>query len=165
MREIIKSRMFLTAVAITAVFWTFGALVPRSLLFDLLNAMAVAIGTGVIVAYAPGVIKTLQSRPEDISTGHILVVGIVCAWVAAVVRSGWNWAWRYLGKPDALIDHLGVAYLLVVLIMGGIAHLAAKDAINGQIPRESWRRIGIYTALGLAVGALVFLLLEPPDGH
>lgn len=146
------------AVFTLVAFWAVAPFVPRKLLFDVLNAVVSAVGLGVIAAYLPGVWITLRTNLA--STGHFLVTGIALTWVASNGRTFWNWAWRYYGKPDYMIDHLMVAFFLVVLIMGGILHLAAKDVIEEKVPTRTWRKAGILLSLGFAIGFLFIVFLE-----
>jgi hypothetical protein len=134
-------------------------LLPKAYLFDTVNALTVAVGAGVLVAYAPGICRSLE---ESRWTGtHYLVLGIFLTWIATATRHLWNWVWRYLGKPPDMIEHPFVAFLVWVTFMGGILHLAARGAIDGRIPRENWIRLGIVVAIGIATGLLVIIFLEP----
>ncbi len=83
----LKNCMVWTALILGAVFWIVGPMLSRGLLFDMLNAMLIAVGTGVVIAYGPGVVKTLRLGGRQIDTGHVLVIGIVAAWTGTVIRT------------------------------------------------------------------------------
>jgi len=146
-------------MAIWAAFWPIAWVLPRHNLFDLVNALTVAVAIGVLVAYAPAVRRSLMRN--DLSGSHYLVLGIACTWAATSVRHVWNWAWRYMDKPDAMIDNPIVAFLIWVMFTGGALHLTARDAIDGHIPSRNWVWLGVVVAVALACAMLVALLLEP----
>lgn len=132
---------------------------PTAYMFDLVNALTVAVGVGVLAAYGPGVWRSYQQ--DEWGGGHYLVLGIAVTWIATTLRHMWNWAWRFAGKPDAMIDHPAVAFLVFLAMLGGTLHLAASGAIDGDIPRRNWLRLGIALAVGLALAFIVIVFLEP----
>jgi hypothetical protein len=156
----LRSPVIWTGLLISALFWVLWPFLPVKLTFDMLNAVVVSVGIGVVVAYAPGIFVALRRDRRELTSGKILIIGIIATWVATNVRSAWNWAWRYYHKPPEMIDHPVVAFMLLILIMGGVLHLTARDAIDGQVPRQVWRRVGIIIAIGLSAGGLFFAALE-----
>jgi hypothetical protein len=60
-----------------------------------------------------------------------------------------------------MIDHPFVAFLVWATFMGGVMHMTAKGALDGEIPRENWIRLGLVIALGVMTGLLVIVFLEP----
>lgn len=157
------SRHFLAGAALSAAFVPLWWFLPTTYLFDLVNALTVSVGAGVLFAYAPGIWRSFAMKRW--TGGNFLVVGIAAAWASMTMRHLWNWAWRYFGKPDAMIDHPLVAFTVWLAMMGGFLHLAAGGAIDGDIPRENWLRAGAYIALGLALGSVVIIWLEPSTSH
>ncbi len=156
--SIIRSRHFLIGVALVLAFVPLTYL-PPIYLFDLVNALTVAVGIGVLVAYGPGIFKSFQQPRWDGS--HYLVLGITATWTATAGRHLWNWAWRFMGKPPDMIDHWMVAFMVWLAFMGGVLHLTAKGAIGGEIPRENWIRLGVVVACGLATAFIVMVFFEP----
>ena len=135
------------------------AVLPRHYMFDVVNALTVAVGCGVLIAYFPGIVRSLAQPKWEGS--HYLVLGVFVTWVATDLRHLWNWLWRFLAKPPDMIDHWFVALLVWVTFLGGVLHLTAKGAIDGEIPREYWIRLGATVAAGIAVALLVIIFLEP----
>lgn len=150
-------------IVLGALFWVVAPYVPRLYLFDLLNALAIGVWIGVAVAYLPG-IKAAFERPfRELSSPQLLLLGIGISAVSIVGRTVWNWYWRYLGKPDDVIDHLGVAFFIYTVMIAGLCHLFAKDEpIKGEFPRRAWLRIGISVAVALAIGLLFVVFFERP---
>ena len=155
---ILTSRHLWAGILLAAVFLPLTWL-PRAYMFDIVNAMTVAVGTGVLVAYAPGIYRSFKQRQWNGS--NYLVLGIFVAWLALTTRHLWNWLWRYLGQPQAMIDHPFVAFLVWLAFMGGTLHLAARGAIDGVIPKDAWIRLGIAVATGVVLAMLVIVFLEP----
>jgi hypothetical protein len=154
-----KSKVFWTGVVVWLCFWPFAILIPKDYLFDIVNAFSVCVGIGVIIAYMPGIKAALEAR--KMTAGQFLILGIACTWLATVGRHLYNWIWRYLGKPEAMIDHPMVAFLVVMLVSGGFLHLSASHAIDEEFPETSWRQLGIVTAFSLAVASFFILYFEP----
>ena len=158
-RDILSSRLAWAGFIACALFWIIAPFVPRDLLYAVINSVAVSLGIGILVAYIPGVSKTLRARPNELSMGHILVVGVVATWTALAIRTSWSWVWRYYDKPADMIDSLVLAFSGFLTILGGILHLSARDAINGQVPARTWRWVGVLTAGGIMAGSLAFAFL------
>jgi len=153
------SRHFLAGVAMALTFVPLWWFLPTTYLFDLVNALTVSVGIGVLIAYLPGIARSFTMKRW--TGANFLVLGIVAAWVAIDGRHLWNWIWRYSGKPDAMIDHPLVAFMVWLTAWAGVLHLAAKGAIDRDIPRENWLKAGAFIAFGLALGSIVIVVLEP----
>ena len=128
-------------------------------MFDVVNALTVAVGVRCPDRILPGIVEVSLNRNG--SGSHYLVLGMFVTWVATDLRHLWNWLWRFLAKPPDMIDHWFVALLVWVTFLGGVLHLTAKGAIDGEIPREYWIRLGATVAVGIAVALLVIIFLEP----
>src|SRR5688500_6344879 len=106
--KLYRSRQLLAGVTMAACFLPLWWFLPTPYLFDLVNALTVSVGIGVLFAYAPGIAKSF--RETHWTGAHYLVLGIAGTWGATTGRHLWNWAWRFTGKPDAMIDHPLVAF-------------------------------------------------------
>jgi hypothetical protein len=162
MKQLLTSSKLWTAIALWSAFWVVEPFVEHhEYLFDVMNALSVSVGIGILIAYSEGIYESLVTkRPIG---GHWLILGIAVTWVASSVRQIWNWAWRWLDQPLWMINHPFVAFLVWVLVTGGALHLMSKNAIEGQIPRRNWLRLGWWVALGLSVGLIVAIFLEEPN--
>jgi hypothetical protein len=155
---LLRSRRFWVGLTATIGFLPL-VFMPRNYLFDLVNGLTVAVGVGVMIAYFPGICKSMREPKWDGT--HYLVMGIFITWLATATRHLWNWVWRYIGKPPEMIDHQFVAFLVWMYFLGGVMHMSAKGALDGEIPRSTWIRMGIAVAAGVGLGLLVILFLEP----
>lgn len=161
MRRIVRNRIFVYSIVATAVLFAVGVAVPRDLLFDLLNPVSVALAVGTLIAFWPG-IKGLLTRPrEEISErGGLLVYFVTLLSLYVVLRHSYNWRWRYLGEPDDFMDTLFVAFTIYITILANIGALAAEGTVDGRIPPERQRLIGLIVAGGLSLGAVVFTIFR-----
>jgi hypothetical protein len=162
MMGIFRSRRFVIAVLAVLGFLPL-IFLQRHYMFDVVNALTVSVGVGVLIAYFPGIWRSLM-EPRW-SGSHYLIFGIFLTWVATATRHLWNWVWRFLGKPPEMIDHPIVAFMVWLTFTGGILHMMAKGALDGEIPRENWIRLGVMVAIGVVTGLLVIIFLEPSYPH
>lgn len=158
-----KNKTIWQALIFWAAFWPVAHVVPREHLFDALYAIASCIGVGVLIAYGPGIYKSLQK--QVLNGGHYLVFGIGCTWSATLARFIYAWVWRYLGKPEWMVDHMFIAFTIWVLISGGALHLTAKNAINGQIPKSNWVWLGAVGTCGVLLAMFIVGVLDTPASH
>jgi hypothetical protein len=59
-----------------------------------------------------------------------------------------------------MVDHPMVAFFIWVIATGYMIHLASAGAIDGQIPRASWIRLGAFVALGVALAGAAFWFIS-----
>lgn len=159
MMTVLRSKNLLIAVVLWIGFWPLAILIPREWLFDVVNGLAIAACFGVFVAYLPGVWNTVFRN--DLDGAHYLVIGI-CGFAAAQgTRYGWNWLWRYLGKPPYMQDHLFVAWLIWVAFTFACVHLMARGVVHGEMPNRNFRWMGTVVALGTLAALIVIKFFEP----
>jgi hypothetical protein len=134
-------------------------------LFDLLNALSVSVGVGVLIAYISATYHALTTRER--SGGDLLVLGIDCTWFAVIGRQIYLWWWRWHTDIEQVNDGIGslnslpFAFFVWMLIGGGLLHLTARGAIEGRVPPVNWLIMGSSVALGLALFLGVLLFFGP----
>jgi hypothetical protein len=164
MMKLITSRTLWTAIGLWALFWPMAFGMTRHALFDLLNALSVSVGVGVLIAYLPATYKALTTSHR--TGGDLLVLGINCTWFAVIGRQIYLWWWRWhtnieaINRGEGPLNHVFFAFLVWMLILGGVLHLSARGAIEG-IPPVNWVIIGGTVASGLALFLCVLLFLGP----
>jgi hypothetical protein len=164
MVKLLSSRTLWMAALLWGIFWPLALYMSRHDLFDLLNALSVSIGVGVLVAYLPATYKALTT--DHRTGGDLLVLGIDCTWFAVIGRQIYLWYWRWHTSVEAInrgegpLNHIFFAFLVWMLISGGLLHLSARGAIEG-IPPINWVIIGGTVASGLALFLGVLLFLGP----
>lgn len=137
-------------------FWIFAPFMPLDYVFVAVSSLTFAIAMGVTLAYIGGAARAV-SAPR-ISAAHLLVLGVAIAWASNAARSMWVWALRYLDRPEWMQDSLVPAWLIWMLFWAGVFHLAASNAIDGEVPTLYWRKIGIIVAIGMSIAlALIYL--------
>lgn len=137
----------LLVLGVLGAFIPIALILPTRLLFDLMNAVAVSIGVGVVAAYFAGAWRwTKTSR----STGsNLLILGIMATWLAATGRLVGIWTWRGLGQPAGFLDHPIFAFGIYLFILGGALHLTASNETDNAIPPLNWLLLGLFVAVGV----------------
>lgn len=147
-----RYRVIITLFAL-AIFWPIAFLLPRPYLFDVMNALGVSVGLGVLGTYSGAALQGF--RDETCTPGHLLVVGIVLAWFAVVIRLVVSWAWRLFDYPPALAEHVLLAFAVWLFFLGGVLHLTARNAVGDRIPRGNWIILGLSVTVGTLLGIIL----------
>jgi hypothetical protein len=162
---ILKSKNLWVVVALTAVFFLIAPFYPRSYVFDVVNALSIAACIGVLVMYYPSVSKKLGTWlwifRNDLSGVHYFIIAVMGLLLYVTVRHVYNVTWRWLGKPEWMIDHLFVAFMIWWTFMIAVMALLSRDMEEGIIPKENWRWIGIFVTLGIALAGLFIIVFDP----
>lgn len=113
------------------------------------NAFLIAAGFGVSIAYAPYAVGALrQRRPAQ---GDLLALGIWLAWIAIACERVYSMVGRALGKGMPFFNTSLHTAFIYLTILGGVCHLAAPEAVDGQIPRKAWLRMGGLSAIAILI--------------
>lgn len=158
MKDLLRSRTLWWSMLAWLGFIPLAVFLDRDSLFDLMYGLATAIGIGVLISYLPGIVVAIKA-PQP-SGAMLLVLGIACSWSATAGRTIWSWVYRFLDKPAGMIDHWSLAFLVWVIFWGGVLHMSAKDAIDGQIPRRSWIKVGAIVAIAIATMVVLGVLYD-----
>lgn len=159
MKTILQSRNFWTALFTLGSFWLLPLAFHPSTVFDIVNSLGIAALVGVCVMYLPTTLKGFFRN--DLDGEHYLVIGLSSLCVFVSGRFGWNWYWRSQGKPDYLIEHPIVGFLIWGVFVSACLILLARDVRKGEIPRENFRWIGLVVAGGVALSLLALAFFEP----
>jgi hypothetical protein len=135
-------------------FWIIAPFVPRMHLFDLINALSFVLGLFVLYAYWPGVVEAYASR-DELKRSHYLILGIVATWCAMIARTVWLWTWRFMEEPEGGLDHIGVAFIAYLIVVGGTLHLIAPKVLEGEVPRSSWATLTKGAIIGVTLGLVI----------
>jgi hypothetical protein len=144
-------------------FWVAAPFMDITFVYGFVNALALAIGCGIVATYLPEVWETIRLPRKEISGGHLLVIGIVLAWLSSAERGAFAYLYRYLGEPWSMRDTLFQAFAVWVLVWAGVMHMVAKGAVHGSIPRDSLVRVGWSVAGGVLFMLLAAWLIDPLD--
>jgi len=159
-RQIIRSVHLWIALGLWIAFWPVALNIERLLLFEIMNALSVAIGFGVMVGFAPGVIEALRAG-RRLTDGHLLVLGVAVVWGSIVVRQFHQWMWRLSGKPESWEESLVLAFAIWMTLTAGLLHMCATEVIDGSMPRRGWVRVGAIIAAGIAMAMIAYVFIEP----
>jgi hypothetical protein len=160
---IYRNKIIVWCIAAIALFFPAAYFLPRMLVFDFVNAVGVVIGFYVLWAYFPGAIKAI--REPTLERVHFLVLGIIATWIAMIGRTVYLWTWRYLGEPDGGLDHLSVAFIAFLIVIGGVFHLLAPRVLDGNVPRTSLAHLIWALCLGGCLALMIWLLRWSDFGY
>lgn len=163
MTRIIKSTAVWVALAfVGALFVPVFALTPRHAFFEALNAICMAVGTGVIWAQRHATSKVLRLPVHSIRASDALIVSISAGAAAIVMMTGCLWLWR-VTDDDFFINGPVPAFarwLLAASCVGALLTTATHDDV---IDYWSYRRAGLLVAASVAlVAALIGLGVGKP---
>lgn len=165
MLTILQSRNFWIFSVFTGLFFIFAPLFQRSYVFDVANSFSIAGVVGVMVMYYASVAKKTGSWAwifyNNLSGAHYFIIGLLGFCIYIAVRHTYNAVWRWNGKPDIMLDHLFVAYLISLTALIAAMHLLSRDLTDGRIPLENWRWVGICVAIALALAGVTIAFLDP----
>jgi hypothetical protein len=168
MMTILKSKNFWLAVAFSTAYWMIAPHVQKAYLFDVLNAFSIAGAIGVIVMYYPSVAKKLGTWlwifKNNLAGVHYFIIGVMLLLLYIATRHLWNTVWRWLDKPPWMQDHLFTGFLIFCTILVCVMHFLVRDMEEGQIPRENWRWVGVFLAIGIAIASLFIIVFDPSAG-
>lgn len=158
MVELVKSRMFGTALMVWASFFPLMMLLDNRSLFTMVGSMTFTVSTAVIIAYWPAMRDAIRHGPDNLDFVDFLTLGIMCTWFATSARfaliTGYRW---WTEAPRADLEIWPIAFLQFVNLTGGILHLSARRVIKNNIPRSSWPTILMSIGTGIALGAILIL--------
>lgn len=146
-------------LALLACYPLLGAALGTRPLTEALQAVRIAIGVAVAVAYGTACLDALLGPRLD--RVHQLALGIALAWTAAVLAGSWSLLWRLAGEPAWMLGSALEGFLVWLQILGGSLHLTAPGAIDGRVPKRNWIMLGLAAGGGAGLGAL--LVATRPD--
>jgi hypothetical protein len=156
-----RNPILFQALIVWSAFWVLPIFIPIEYLFELVNALAVSLGIGVMFAFWPGMIEALKTPKHELEGGHYLVLGIMTGATAIVAQFAWRGVWRALEQPDWMIRHPLLAFFVYVVATAFALHLSAQGAIGGSIPRRNKIMLGVAVAAALMLTFIAIILLAP----
>jgi len=163
-----KTPLISTTVVLGMLLWLaflpFLFIAPRQELFEMLNAVIFSVAIGILIGYAPGVWEAVRRPLSELRAGDALQIGIFIGWGATAIVFVVLWYWRLTGKETDVVDSALSAFSRWMLTTAGFMHLAASGSIDGMVPLKSYIKAGIYTAVGIFVGAAVISIFANGGG-
>jgi hypothetical protein len=161
-RRIIRSHLFWTAFTLWAAFLPIIWLAPARELFEVLNALIIAVSCGILFGFVRAARDIIPTRPSDLRGSDALILGIITVMAGLVIIFANLWVWRIFGgppaEPPAIINHWTGAFGRWMVVTGGAMLLVASGAIQGRIPPASYMRTGGWIALGIAAAGIMMTL-------
>lgn len=154
MKAILSSGVVWSLVAANVLFFLAVTFVSPESLLEIVISLSIAVGIGVVAAYIPGAFRALINDPRR--GGQFLILGILAIWFALIGRSVWSYVYRYSGHPEWMVSDPILAYFVWLSVIGGLLHLLARGALDGNIPRSNW----LYAVAVFAAGIGLFLTIR-----
>jgi hypothetical protein len=164
-RRIIRNKLVQSTLVAWVLFWLVAYVLPTTYTFDVTNSFSISVGIGALFIFWRGFWASITA--EVIQPRHFLVFGLWNSIFWTISRHGWNWFWRYMGKPAWMIDHDFVAFQIAALsiawcyVMISKPPIDVEDMLPGQIPVRNWQTLGFYVTLALFIAGLFIAFLEP----
>ncbi len=155
MKTVLRNYLIAAFIGASAIFFIIAKLVPRLLLFDVVNPISAVLAIGLIVTVRRGVYAFFRSSNN---AAGILWFCIALFGLYVAIRHGWNAAWRHLGNPTWMQDHILVAYLIFVSGFASVAGIAAYEDVEisgGRVPPRRWRRTVYLLLTAIVIGVIV----------
>ena len=130
-------------------------LVSRQYLFEVMDAVCVAVGAGVAVGYSRSTWEAIRLPPHKMTAAHLIITGVFILSLATVVIFSGQWLWRINGKPDWIIDSVPIAFSRWVLGTGLIMSLLTSYSREGVIVVGAYKRTALLVTIAVFVAALM----------
>jgi hypothetical protein len=157
--KISNAALWAVLVAAWIAFMPLGLLVERQDLFEVINAMIMAVASGVVVGFWPRAWAALRMPVHILDAADLLIIGIVVCSVSVTVIFGGQWLWRALDKPEWIIDSFFLAFTRWAFLTGAIMVLTSSATrVNGIVTPGMFRRscVVVMAALIVALSLSVF---------
>lgn len=157
--QISNATLWLVILVAWVAFVPLGLLADRQDLFESINAMIMAVASGVAVGFWPRAWRALRMPVHILDAADLLIIGIVVCSVAVTVIFGGQWLWRALDKPEWIIDSFFLAFTRWAFLTGAIMVLTSSATrVNGIVTPGMFRRscVVVMVALGVAMALSIF---------
>lgn len=157
--DLSRSRSLLIGIILVGGYWLAVPHIPTEPQNDTLRVARLSVAIGVAIGFGLSLLRVLRT-PWPGMTGTI-VLGIFLSWFGTAGSAFWVLIWALAGRPDWMILSNINGFFIYINLIGGMLHLTAYNAIDGQIPPKGWVKIG--AAVGLIFGLSVWVALSSPD--
>jgi uncharacterized membrane protein YecN with MAPEG domain len=153
MRALLASRNVRLMVGLWGGFWPVTWFVPRDVVYNVVYSLSIAACFGVVVAYLPSVKKFFLRN--DLDGPHYLVIGITGMLGLTALRQIWTWVFYVIDQQENMTKGFFIAWLTFCMFTCACIHLMARGVVQGEIPRENWRWLGIVLTIGVSIALML----------
>ena len=161
MMRFLKGTFIVPGIVAMGAFWLIAPWFDISRVYAVVNGLALGISLGIVFTYLGAFWESLTVHRSNLTGGHILVLGLVLAWLSSGERGAFSYVFQWLGQPEYMRNTLMQAFAVWVLFIGGLLHLTARDAINGRLPPAGLIKLGCVIAGGCALALMALLFVAP----
>lgn len=155
----VRSRLALYSLLFLVTFIVLLNVLSEQALYNSLSAILTAAAVGVLVAYVPGIYKSIHD--DTLEPGQFLIVGVCANWLRNDGSSVWGWIWKHTGRPEWMLHHWFYLGMIWLAIYAAFMHLKA-EAIAGAIPAKTWVVRGFIVT---AITSVILLVLVWKVGY
>lgn len=149
----------LSAVGVLGLFALLSALLPSTLLMNILNGVFFGVLTLAALIWVPGLWRAIRLKQFDRVSQ--LIVGIGCFMTAAVMQRGLSVIYRGLDKPVWMTDSYPFAFVIYLTIIGTVCLItSASTEEDGRWSKPELRLLMWGLPLAVAVGVATALVQE-----
>lgn len=157
MKKLVKSRAFLWAWPLTALFVVLSTFVPRVQLMTILNGVFLGVVVAIIIVYSPLIWFTVRKGKFDRVAQLSLGIGLM--WLSIAGNRLYWIVWHNYGAPQSWQSNPFLAALVFISIVGGCLFVTAPGyPPEGSLePAEFWgRNRNLLLILGVLGGIVTF---------
>lgn len=151
-----RGHLFQIFIALACLWYASTFAIGPAHLIQIENALLIATGIGVAIAYLPAAVGAARARLP--SRSELLALGIWLAWTAIAVERAYSLVGRWLGKDILFFNTKFHTWIIFLTMIGGICHLAAPEVIDGRFPRRAYVVLGATVAGAAAIIGLMVTL-------
>jgi hypothetical protein len=128
--------------------------IDRQSMFEIVDGLAVGGAVGALIRWGPAAWNALWPPARTLKAYDLLSVGIGLLAIGGSLRLGWQWYWRALNKPDAIIDGVAMLYYTIVVVFGYFLVLVPTFSSEGVYLERPWKS-GLLAAISIAISVLI----------
>jgi hypothetical protein len=145
-------------VALILLFFPPAWLIERQRAFEVLDAIIAAAASVLAIGHAPAAWRSIRLPSRTIPIEQVYVIGLFLIASSLAVIFGGLWAWRWLGKPDALADSAVALFSRWVISWGLELALFVNLSEDGRLTLNAfWRAAALATLASGIAGVLAFV--------
>jgi len=132
----------------------------RNELFEFVNLLIIAVAAGTAIGFHPAALDALKLPAHKLSSGQVLVTGLVLASIAIVIIFTGQYVWRAFDRPDQISDNLFLAFGRWLLFISWVMTLIASGSDEGKLPPSTYKRAGIVVFVTIIIAGVILALFD-----
>lgn len=153
MRKTLTSRAFWMAVGAMIFFAGSAVVIPGAALLEVVSGLLLGVAVAITLTWMPAAIIAIR---EGVGDGYRqLNLAIMVTWLAIAIQSIRAIVFRWMGRPDWLIEPHFSAFIAYLVLLAGMLYLIAPGTEDGQVPVKNWTMMIVSVAAGGVVAGVM----------